>query len=67
MKSLINKGANLESKDLSGRTPLVLAALNITTYGFPNTDVIKLLIESGADLNAKSPEGETVAGLSPFL
>lgn len=60
VKSLINKGANIESKDLSVRTPLVIAALNVTVYGLPNADVIKLLIESGADVNAKSAADETV-------
>jgi hypothetical protein len=64
VKSLINKGANLESKDLSGRTPLVIAALNVTVYGLPNADVIKLLIESGADVNAKSAADETVLDLA---
>ncbi|MEN6621546.1 MAG: ankyrin repeat domain-containing protein [Smithella sp.] len=62
VKSLISKGANLESKDSLGSTPLVYAAY----YGFnsPNADnIIKLLIKSGADINAKSPYGETVLDL----
>jgi ankyrin repeat protein len=57
VKNLISKGANLESKDLSGMTPLVFTAY----WDFPNAaNVIKLLIKSGADINAKSAEGETV-------
>jgi hypothetical protein len=43
---------------------LVLAALNVAVYGLPNTDVIKLLIESGADVNAKSAAGENVLDIA---
>jgi ankyrin repeat protein len=63
MKTLISKGANLESKDLLGNTPLVFAAY----YGYnsPNAaNIIKLLIKSGADINAKSPYGETILDLA---
>lgn len=63
VKSLINKGANLESKDSVGNTPLVFTAY----YGFnsPNAaNIIKLLIKSGADINAKSPYGETILDLA---
>jgi ankyrin repeat protein len=63
VKSLISKGANLESKDSLGMTPLVFAAY----YGYnsPNAaNIIKLLIKSGADINAKSPYGETILDLA---
>lgn len=60
---LISKGANLESKDSLGMTPLAFAA----NYGYnsPNADnIIKMLIKSGANINAKSPGGETVLDFS---
>ena len=54
---LIDKGADIESRDPLGCTPLVFA----TKWDFSNAaDVVKLLIRNGADINAKSPEGETV-------
>ncbi len=58
VKSLIGKGANIESKDLTGLTPLVYAVLYDR-----NIDIIKLLIKSGANLNAKTSEGETALNM----
>ena len=47
VKRLIQSGANLEARDGSGRTPLLVA-------GFASHDpIVKLLAEAGADMNAK--------------
>lgn len=60
---MIDKGANLETKDLSGMTPLVHAASNLP-HSKKAPDIIKLLMKSGADINAKSPEGETILDMA---
>ena len=52
-QSLIN-GKDVNSKDdLYGDTPLLWAA------GFGNKEVVKMLIEKGADVNSKTDEGWT--------
>jgi ankyrin repeat protein len=53
-KLLLNKGANLESRDqYYGSTPLILAA------GYGETAVAKLYLDRGAEVDATNPEGET--------
>ena len=52
VKLLVEKGADLESKDRDGQTPLSLAAMN------GHEAVVKLLVEKGADLESK--DGITV-------
>lgn len=44
--SLIKKGADLETRDGSGRTPLIIAAFA------SHEPIVKLLAEAGADMNA---------------
>src|SRR5262249_15829641 len=53
VKAIISKGADLNSKDNHGNTPLMHAA----TYG--NVPAAKLLISKGADVNAKDERGRT--------
>jgi hypothetical protein len=62
VKSLISKGANIESKDVKGMTPIIFAAHY--NYDPPNADIIRLLIKSGANINVKSPERETVLDIA---
>lgn len=53
IKCLISKGINLEEKNNNSETPLMLA-----TYKAP-AEVIKYLVEQGADVNIKSSRQET--------
>jgi tetratricopeptide (TPR) repeat protein len=53
VRALIEKGANVNAKDLGGTTALILAA----HYGY--IDVVRVLIEKGADLNMKDGQGST--------
>ena len=55
VKSLIEKGANMNTRDYQGRTPLHLAAAK----GY--TDIAELLVKGGADINAKSDNLGTTA------
>jgi len=68
VKSLISKGANVNSKDyrlgMMGMTSLHYAA----EHG--HKDIVELLIAKGADINAKDQQGDTpviwaIAGRSP--
>ena len=53
---LINKGANIEMKDLKwGSSPLLYACQN------GRTKILKMLLEKGADINAKCNKGGTFA------
>lgn len=47
VRSLLEQGANRESRDRSGRTPLLLATHR------NQVDAARVLIEAGADVNAK--------------
>jgi ankyrin repeat protein len=55
VKTLLDAGANLETTDVRGMTPLMLAVANDRQ----NLDVIRMLIARGARVNAKSLAGET--------
>lgn len=50
---LLSRNVNPNSKDQSGVTPLMLAAF----FAYP--EIVRLLIEYGADVNAKDREGRT--------
>ncbi|WP_460201825.1 ankyrin repeat domain-containing protein [Scytonema sp. NUACC21] len=52
-KMLIAAGADINAKDINGRTPLILAA------EFCNAEVAAILIQAGADINAKDNDGNT--------
>ena len=49
---LLAKGADIESKDQWGDTPLMRAVGG-------NPEVVKMLLEKGADVNVRNLEGET--------
>ena len=55
VKTLLDAGASLQTTDVRGMTPLMLAVANDRQ----NIDVIRMLIARGADVNAKSRAGET--------
>ena len=45
---LLSKGADVNIKDIQGKTALIFAA----TYG--NKEIVELLLSNGADVNAKA-------------
>lgn len=53
VKSLIDQGADLESRDLAKNTPLHIACM------VGDLEIAKLLIEKGADVNAINDNGFT--------
>jgi len=52
VKMLLNKGADINISDKLGRTPLILACRNTE-----NIEVVKLLIQSGANVKTKDTIG----------
>ncbi|XP_002737915.1 fibronectin type 3 and ankyrin repeat domains protein 1-like [Saccoglossus kowalevskii] len=52
-KTLINAGANVNTKDNDGKTPLMIAALN------GHLSLVELLIQKGADVHVKNEFGKT--------
>ncbi len=54
VRTLIEKGANVNARWTSGSTALISAASN----GY--TEIVKILIEKGANVNAKDKIGSTV-------
>ncbi len=57
-KDLIDRKANVNAKSATGMTPLMIAAAN------NNPPMIGLLIESGADPEAKNNQGQTAADIA---
>lgn len=55
VRTLIDAGANVNARDIRDMTPLMLAVSSETQ----NTEVVRLLLEKGADTKAKSVLGET--------
>ncbi|KAF5545903.1 ankyrin repeat domain-containing protein [Fusarium phyllophilum] len=53
LELLLQSGADVNTSDLGGYTPLHMASL----YGF--IDMVEILIQKGADLNSKTVAGET--------
>ena len=51
---LLEKGAELEARDIDGWTPLMVAAGKSST-----PEIVQLLLEKGAELNARSTAGGT--------
>lgn len=57
---LINQGANVNETNIEGATPLIYASLGFVS----KLDMVKLLIKSGADINAETNDGLTSLNLS---
>ena len=51
---MLNYGASFETRTKDGRTPLHLVSLN------QHTSVLKMLLDKGADVNARTVRGVTV-------
>lgn len=62
MKQHIAAGTNINEKDpFGGSSPLISAAL------FGKTDIAKILIDGGADINFQNNEGSTALHTSAFF
>ncbi len=61
VKLFISKGADVNTKDLDGQTPLHYCAKGTPYYGssIEMGALAELLIEKGADINARDNEGRT--------
>jgi ankyrin repeat protein len=55
IKMLLDRGADVNARDLQGNTLLMLTASSDAIL----VDTVKSLVERGADLDAKNPEGKT--------
>jgi len=53
MKFLIEKGVDINKKDIYGKAPLIVA------IKCNNESIVKFLVENGADINKENKEGET--------
>lgn len=65
--TLLDLGANVNSRDRHGKTPLLHALASSDGVTVHNTDNIRLLLERGADVNAANEDGETVESSLVFL
>jgi ankyrin repeat protein len=57
---LIERGADVDSRDRLGRTPLLVAA------DHKQLEVVRLLLDNGADVNAQMRNGDTALHLSSY-
>lgn len=57
---LISRGADVNHLDKKGMTPLLYAA----SIDFGDSDMMELLLKSGAKLDARTPAGQTAADLA---
>ena len=58
---LVRAGANLEAKDMYGRTPLMIAANN------GNAEAVRALVKAGANLEAKDGNGDKALMLAAAM
>ncbi|XP_029960696.1 ankyrin repeat and SOCS box protein 6 [Salarias fasciatus] len=65
--TLLDLGANVNSRDRHGKTPLLHALASSDGVTVHNTDNIRLLLERGADVKAATEDGETVESSLVFL
>ena len=54
VKFLLKKGANLNLADSNGNTPLIQATWNVEKMGETNLEILKTLLNAGADPNLKA-------------
>ncbi len=59
VEKVLNAGADVNGRDEYGRTALMLATESLKAY--KKADVVKLLLERGADFSLKDPDGWTAA------
>lgn len=61
---LIEKGANVHSKNLEGQTPLMLAVFRYNTRNTNNLKPIELLLLAGARVDEKDNNNESALDLA---
>ncbi|KAK2703938.1 putative ankyrin repeat protein RF_0381 [Artemia franciscana] len=59
VKVIIDEGAEIDAKDVLGKTPLHYAVEKKRTSDIKMTDIVKMLLDNGARINAKNRNGET--------
>jgi ankyrin repeat protein/mono/diheme cytochrome c family protein len=57
---LLDRGADVNTRGIDGRTPLMMAAIS---DAYP-LEIVRTLIARGADVNVRTPAGETAASLA---
>jgi ankyrin repeat protein len=62
----IQDGANINSKDMEGWTPLMVATLTTALFK-EDLKLVNLLIEKGADVNAKNIDGWTPLMIAAYI
>ncbi|KAM4578749.1 ankyrin repeat and SOCS box protein 6 [Fundulus diaphanus] len=65
--TLLELGADVNARDNHGKSPLLHALASSDGLTVHNTENIRLFLERGADINAATVEGETVASSLVFL